>query len=172
MKQLAGGSSPWNEHSPAAYRSTSRMRAELGNSFCTVQNEDRTQFYNGLNTTVSKLCQISKQILKCCIFCVYVIQFDVGRSMHHHTFHLVVCLTTGPKPLPKRALHIVRSRASSFKWESSYNSNKLTNQMQEFYNFFYLTFMYRSACFGRLHTHHQELTTALTASGFTVGEWR
>jgi len=31
--------------------------------------------------------------------------------------HLVVCLTTGPKPLPKRALHIVRSRASSFKWE-------------------------------------------------------
>ena len=31
--------------------------------------------------------------------------------------HLVVCLTTGPKPLPKQALHIVRSRASSFKWE-------------------------------------------------------
>jgi hypothetical protein len=31
--------------------------------------------------------------------------------------HLVVCLTTGPKPLPKRALHIVRSRASSFKSE-------------------------------------------------------
>jgi len=31
--------------------------------------------------------------------------------------HLVVCLTTGPKPLPKRAPHIVRSRASSFKWE-------------------------------------------------------
>ena len=29
--------------------------------------------------------------------------------------HLAVCLTTGPKPLPKRALHIVRSRASSFK---------------------------------------------------------
>ena len=30
---------------------------------------------------------------------------------------LVVCLTTGPKPLRKRALHIVRSTASSFKWE-------------------------------------------------------
>jgi len=30
--------------------------------------------------------------------------------------HLAVCLTTGPKPLPKRAIHIVRSRASSFKW--------------------------------------------------------
>jgi hypothetical protein len=25
-----------------------------------------------------------------------------------------------------------------------------------------------STCFGRLHAHHQELTTALTASGFTV----
>jgi hypothetical protein len=25
-----------------------------------------------------------------------------------------------------------------------------------------------STCFGRLHTHHQELTTALTASGFTL----
>jgi hypothetical protein len=35
----------------------------------------------------------------------------------HSFIHLAVCLTTGPKPLPKRALHIVRSRASSFKWE-------------------------------------------------------
>ena len=33
------------------------------------------------------------------------------------SFHLVVCLATGPKPLPKRAVHIVRSGASSFKWE-------------------------------------------------------
>jgi len=31
--------------------------------------------------------------------------------------HLVDCLTTGPKPLPKRALHIVRSRASFCEWE-------------------------------------------------------
>jgi len=31
--------------------------------------------------------------------------------------HLVVCLTIGPKPLPKWALHIVWSRAFSFKWE-------------------------------------------------------
>ena len=31
--------------------------------------------------------------------------------------HLVVCLTTGSKPLPKRALHIVRFRAYSFIWE-------------------------------------------------------
>ena len=34
---------------------------------------------------------------------------------------------------------------------------------------YYLRFMCRSTCFGRLHLHQQELTTALTASGFTVG---
>ena len=34
-----------------------------------------------------------------------------------HSFHSVICLTTGPKPPLKRFLHVVRSRASSFKWE-------------------------------------------------------
>ena len=29
----------------------------------------------------------------------------------------VICQTTGSKPLPKRFLHIVRSRASSFNWQ-------------------------------------------------------
>ena len=29
----------------------------------------------------------------------------------------VICQTAGPKPLPKRFLHIVRSRASSFNWQ-------------------------------------------------------
>jgi hypothetical protein len=28
--------------------------------------------------------------------------------------------------------------------------------------------MCRSTCFGRLHAHHQEFTTALAASGFTL----
>jgi hypothetical protein len=28
--------------------------------------------------------------------------------------------------------------------------------------------MFRSTCFERLHVHHQELTTALTASGFIL----
>jgi len=31
--------------------------------------------------------------------------------------HSVICLTTGPTPLPKWFIHIVWSRASSFKWE-------------------------------------------------------
>jgi hypothetical protein len=33
---------------------------------------------------------------------------------------------------------------------------------------YYLTFMCSSTCFGHFHAHHQELTTALTASGFTL----
>ena len=37
-----------------------------------------------------------------------------ARKDYHHS---VFCLTTGPKPPPKRCLHIVRSKASSFKWE-------------------------------------------------------
>jgi hypothetical protein len=36
--------------------------------------------------------------------------------------HLAVCLTTGPKLLPKRALHIVRSRTSSFRCEYPFPS--------------------------------------------------
>jgi hypothetical protein len=43
----------------------------------------------------------------------------VQRPRVNSFIHLAVCLTTGPKPLPKRALHIVRSRVSSFKWEYS-----------------------------------------------------
>jgi len=33
---------------------------------------------------------------------------------------------------------------------------------------YYLRFICLSTCFGRLHAHHQELTTALTAFGFTL----
>ena len=38
-------------------------------------------------------------------------------QQHSFIHSLVVCLTTGPKPLPNRALYIVRSRAFSFKCE-------------------------------------------------------
>ena len=49
----------------------------------------------------------------------YTLQKNYTHT-HTHIYifiHLVVCLTTGLKTLPKRALHIVRSRASSFIWE-------------------------------------------------------
>ena len=41
--------------------------------------------------------------------------FRVQERLVNSFSHLVVCLATGPKPLPKRAVHVVRSRASSFK---------------------------------------------------------
>ena len=41
-----------------------------------------------------------------------------GAILVENSFiHSVFRLTTGPKPPPKRCLHIVRSRASSFKWQ-------------------------------------------------------
>ena len=40
--------------------------------------------------------------------------FDHSSTNHHHS---VFCLTTGSKPPLERFLHIVRSNASSFKWE-------------------------------------------------------
>jgi len=39
--------------------------------------------------------------------------------------------------------------------------------MQQFTSLL-LDVLCRSLCFGRLHAHHQELTTALTVSGFTL----
>jgi len=52
------------------------------------------------------------------------------------------------------------------------NSNNLTNKIATVSQDYYLTFMYGSTCFGRLSALHQEHTTALGASGFTVGEKR
>jgi hypothetical protein len=54
--------------------------------------------------------------------------FVIRNANSKNSFiHLAVCLTTGPNPLPKRALHIVRSRASSFKWEYSLLSLRSSN---------------------------------------------
>ena len=38
-------------------------------------------------------------------------------KLWHRSSSSVICQTTSPKPLPKRFLHIVRSRASSFNWQ-------------------------------------------------------
>ena len=44
------------------------------------------------------------------------IQTQSGQTkINDELIHSVFCLTTGPKPPLKRFLHIVRSRASSFK---------------------------------------------------------
>jgi hypothetical protein len=51
-------------------------------------------------------------------------------------------------------------------------SNNSTNKMQQFSQVYCLTFMCGSTCFGRLPAHHQEHTTTLGASDFTVGERR
>ena len=40
-----------------------------------------------------------------------------AKHVGGHSSSSVICQTTGPKPLPKRFLHIVRSRASSFNWQ-------------------------------------------------------
>jgi hypothetical protein len=48
----------------------------------------------------------------------------------HSFIHLVACLTTGIKPLPKRALHIVRSRASSFTWQYPFLSLRSSTSFQ------------------------------------------
>jgi hypothetical protein len=50
----------------------------------------------------------------------YLTTFMTFLSNTHVSLHSsssVICQTTGPQPLPKRFLHLMRSRASSFKWE-------------------------------------------------------
>ena len=39
------------------------------------------------------------------------------NSLLRYSSSSVICQTTGPKPLPKRFLHIVQSRSSSFNWQ-------------------------------------------------------
>ena len=65
-----------------------------------------------------------------------------------------------------------RPRKETYTKTKVYVSNKLTNKMQTVSKVYYLTFMCGLTCFGRFLAHHQELTTELAASGFTVGAWR
>jgi len=41
------------------------------------------------------------------------------QELQAQFIHSIFCLTTGPKPPPKRFLHIVQSRASSFQMRVS-----------------------------------------------------
>ena len=47
---------------------------------------------------------------------MYRILFYIAATWYSF-IHSVFCFTTGPKPLPKPAFHILRSSASSFKWQ-------------------------------------------------------
>jgi hypothetical protein len=43
--------------------------------------------------------------------------FGILRASLSFIHSSLICQTTDPKPLPKQFLHLMRSRASSFKWE-------------------------------------------------------
>ena len=65
-----------------------------------------------------------------CIYIYIYIYIYIHRLLNEWIYifiHSVVCLTTGPKPLPKRALHIVRSRDPPFKWEYPFLSLRSSN---------------------------------------------
>jgi hypothetical protein len=91
-----------------------------------------------------RLCLISCNVLRGgkCDHCInrslLLSETFFGRLAHAHTSHThnignktesaashrayissssVICHTTGPQPLSKRFLHLMRSRASSFKWQ-------------------------------------------------------
>jgi len=84
---------------------------------CTVQKYEKKNLYTIQIFKHDR--QPSKWTGHCracpCILYIYICSFI--HSVINSFIHLVFCLTTGPKPLPKRALQIVQSRASSFKWE-------------------------------------------------------
>ena len=63
----------------------------------------------------SSLCKCS--CLTRSLFTLNVLLHTSQQYGRSPLIHLVVSLTTGLKPLPKWALHIVQSRASSLKWE-------------------------------------------------------
>jgi hypothetical protein len=71
---------------------------------CSKETEKYTKF--GLN--MSRKWIIDE--LYACSWWTHLLKLVLERFIH-----LVACLTTGPKTLPKRALHILRSRASSFR---------------------------------------------------------
>ena len=54
-------------------------------------------------------------IILYCIILYYILLYYIILYYIHSFIHSVFCLTTGPKPPPKRCLHIERSRA--IKWE-------------------------------------------------------
>ena len=86
--------------------------------------------------------------------------------------HLVVCLSTGPNPLPKWAVYLVWSRASSVKWEDDHPvvlTIKPT-RCTDFSNLFWNKILHVS---DSSSVHYQEFFTLHTAMVYVFADsWR
>jgi hypothetical protein len=76
-----------------------------------------------------------------------------------------------------KGFHLTHSLVGIYKFDicksvHHHTIQTINQQDATFSQDYYLTFMCGSTCFGRFLAHHQELTIALGASGFTVGAWR
>jgi hypothetical protein len=74
------------------------------------------------SVSLSKLCKPSPWVvhfLNSKTFCFFFLNPTAQNSLVWCIHSSVICHMTGPQPLPKRFLHLMRSRASSFKWEYS-----------------------------------------------------
>jgi len=92
-----------------------------------VWAESNTFPWEGLESS-SFLAALTKLLIATISFLVSVrLSAWKNPAVTDGFINLVVCLTTGPKSLPKRALHIVRSRAYSFKWEYPLLSLRTSN---------------------------------------------
>ena len=96
-------------------------RLQFGLTARTTQSWDTKAFLSFLKlylVTNNYSRSFSSRILYSIITSLIQAAYPLHCTPLHSTLsfiHLVVCLTPGPKPLPNQALHIVRSRASSFK---------------------------------------------------------
>jgi hypothetical protein len=84
--------------------------------------------YSGSLSISRGFCMSARNLLDPTTYCTQVGQ--TPRIFWGSFLHLAVCLTTGPKPLPKLTLHILRSRASSFRCEYPFLSLRSSSSFQ------------------------------------------
>jgi hypothetical protein len=78
-------------------------------------NPGAANWYNYKRILFETRRTVHKDGLRSFAIIASVPKVSIDGLQYYSFIHLAVCLTTGPKPLPKRAFHIVRSRASSFR---------------------------------------------------------
>ena len=66
---------------------------------------------------VCRTCMYNIYLSYTYVLCYNIQEYGICSFCNRSSSSSVICQTTGPKPLPKRFLHIVRSRASSFNWQ-------------------------------------------------------